>query len=48
MEWIHLVQNIVQWRLVVCKLVKFRPHTNVTVSWLAKSLLVLSDDCLCS
>jgi len=44
-DWIHLAQNIVQWQLVVGKAAKFRPHTNVTVSWLAKSLLVLIDMC---
>jgi hypothetical protein len=47
-EWICLAQNTVQWRLVVRKTVKFRPHTNVTLAWLAKSVLVLNDKCLCS
>jgi len=46
--WIHLAQNIVQWPLVLRKSVKFRPHTNIAVSWLAKSLSVLTDNCLCS
>ena len=42
--WIHLAQ----WRLVLRKSVKFRPHTNIAVAWLAKSLSVLNDNCLCS
>jgi hypothetical protein len=42
--WIHLAQ----WRLVVRKAVKFRPHTNIAVSWLANRLSVLTDSCLCS
>jgi len=42
--WIHLAQ----WRLVVRKAVKFRPHTNIVFSWLSKSLSVLNDNCLCS
>jgi len=47
-DWIHLAQNTVQWRLVVRKAVTFGPHTNVAVAWLAKSQLVLNDNCLCS